>query len=47
MVKVLLDVEVIEGNTVVEIIDKFEKENGMKSRLAHIKSINSLLDKKS
>jgi len=38
MTKVLLDIEVIEGSKVVEIIDEYEKENGMESRLAHQKS---------
>jgi len=47
MVKVLLDVEVIEGSKVVEIIDKFEKENNMPTRLVHIKSQESLLEKSS
>ena len=37
MAKVLLDVEVIEGDTVQEIIVAFEKENGMESRMAHLK----------
>jgi len=35
MAKVLLDVEVIEGDRVREIIADFEEKNGMKSRLAH------------
>ncbi|HHO65973.1 MAG TPA: cell division protein FtsH, partial [Epsilonproteobacteria bacterium] len=35
MAAVLLDVEVIEGTKVREIIDTFEKEHDMKSRLAH------------
>jgi len=35
MAAVLLDVEVIEGTKVREIIDTFEKEHHMKSRLAH------------
>jgi cell division protease FtsH len=35
MTAVLLDVEVIEGKKVRSIIDEFEKENGMESRLAH------------
>ncbi len=39
MAKVLLDVEVIEGEKVREIIENFEKENGMKSRLAHTKKV--------
>jgi cell division protease FtsH len=42
MTKVLLDVEVIEGSKVVEIIDTFEKQNGMESRLMHQKSRDSL-----
>ncbi len=37
MAEVLLDVEVIEGDTVQEIIIAFEKENGMESRMAHLK----------
>jgi len=35
MTAVLLDVEVIEGTKVRSIIDEFEKENNMESRLAH------------
>ncbi len=35
MTAVLLDVEVIEGTKVREIIDTYEKENNLKSRLAH------------
>jgi len=35
MAEVLLDVEVIEGKKVRSIIEEFEKENNMKSRLAH------------
>ncbi len=35
MTAVLLDVEVIEGKKVREIIDAYEKENNLKSRLAH------------
>jgi cell division protease FtsH len=35
MAAVLLDVEVIEGTKVREIIDTFEKEYNMESRLAH------------
>ena len=35
MTAVLLDVEVIEGTKVRSIIEDFEKENEMKSRLAH------------
>jgi cell division protease FtsH len=35
MAGVLLDVEVIEGKKVREIIDTYEKENNMESRLAH------------
>jgi cell division protease FtsH len=34
MAKVLLEVEVIEGSKVKEIIAEYEKENGMESRLA-------------
>ena len=37
MANVLLDVEVIEGAKVRSIIDNFEKENNMESRLAHTK----------
>ena len=37
MTAVLLDVEVIEGNKVQAIIKEFEEENGMESRLAHVK----------
>ncbi len=39
MVAVLLDVEVIEGKKVREIIENFEKENNMQSRLAHKEKI--------
>jgi len=35
MTAVLLDVEVIEGKKVRDIIENFEKENNMESRLAH------------
>ena len=35
MTAVLLDIEVIEGTKVRSIIDEYEKENNMKSRLAH------------
>ena len=35
MAAVLLDLEVIEGTKVRSIIDEFEKEHGMESRLAH------------
>jgi len=35
MTAVLLDVEVIEGTKVREIIETYEKENNMESRLAH------------
>ena len=35
MAAVLLDVEVIEGKKVRSIIEKFEEENNMESRLAH------------
>ena len=38
MAAVLLDVEVIEGDTVQEIIIAFEKENGMESRMAHLEN---------
>jgi cell division protease FtsH len=36
MTAVLLDVEVIEGDTVQSIIAKFEEENGMESRMVHL-----------
>jgi len=39
MAAVLLDVEVIEGTKVRSIIDEFEKEHNMKSRLAHTEKI--------
>jgi cell division protease FtsH len=35
MARVLLDVEVIEGSKVREIIEEYEKSKGMESRLAH------------
>jgi len=35
MTAVLLDVEVIEGSRVRQIIQEYEEENGMQSRLAH------------
>ncbi|DAB40311.1 MAG TPA: cell division protein FtsH [Sulfurovum sp. UBA12169] len=38
MATILLDIEVIEGTKVREIIDTFEKENHMQSRLAHTKA---------
>jgi len=37
MTAVLLDVEVIEGAKVQEIILAFEEENNMESRMAHVK----------
>ncbi|KYJ86329.1 ATP-dependent zinc metalloprotease FtsH [Sulfurovum riftiae] len=37
MAKVLLDVEVIEGKKVRDIIENYEKEKGLPSRLAHTK----------
>jgi len=37
MSAVLLDVEVIEGDKVQSIIKEFEVENGMESRMAHVK----------
>ncbi len=37
MTAILLDVEVIEGDKVQEIILDFEKENEMESRMAHLK----------
>jgi cell division protease FtsH len=39
MAAVLLDVEVIEGTKVREIIDTFEKDHNMESRLAHTEKI--------
>jgi len=36
MASILLDVEVIEGDTVQSIIKEFEEENGMESRMAHL-----------
>jgi len=39
MTKELLDTEVIEGTTVRKIIENFEKEHGMESRLAHKEAI--------
>jgi len=39
MTKELLDAEVIEGTTVRKIIENFEKEHGMESRLAHKEAI--------
>ena len=39
MTKELLDAEVIEGTTVRKIIENFEKEHGMQSRLAHKEAI--------
>ena len=39
MAKELLDAEVIEGTTVRKIIENFEKEHGMPSRLAHKEAI--------
>jgi len=39
MANVLLDVEVIEGKKVREIIQAFEISKGMKSRLAHGKKV--------
>ena len=39
MAKILLDVEVIEGKKVREIIEEFEKKNNMPSRLAHNKVV--------
>jgi len=37
MASVLLDAEVIEGTKVRQIIEEYEEENGLKSRLAHNK----------
>jgi len=45
MTEVLLDVEVIEGTKVVEIINEFEESNGLESRLAHQKSRDMLAKK--
>ena len=42
MTKVLLEVEVIEGKTVRSIIEKFEIDNEMESRLAHKDKIAKL-----
>ena len=39
MTKELLDAEVIEGTTVRKIIENFEQEHGMESRLAHKEAI--------
>lgn len=39
MTAVLLDVEVIEGKKVREIIDEYEKANNLESRLAHTEKI--------
>jgi len=36
MASILLDVEVIEGDTVQSIIREFEEENGMESRMVHL-----------
>ncbi len=47
MARVLLDVEVIEGAKVREIIEEFEKSNGMESRLAHKKESDSKKDEES
>ena len=44
MTAVLLDVEVIEGARVQEIILDFEKENELESRMAHLKKKESLTD---
>ncbi|HHH51985.1 MAG TPA: ATP-dependent metallopeptidase FtsH/Yme1/Tma family protein [Campylobacterales bacterium] len=40
MASILLDVEVIEGDTVQSIIKEFEEENGMESRMAHLPKEN-------
>jgi len=42
MTSVLLDVEVIEGNKVRSIIEEYEKENNLESRLAHTQKIAKL-----
>jgi cell division protease FtsH len=47
MAKVLLDVEVIEGETVQKIIDEFEKKHNKKSRLAHPRAFLESSDEKS
>ena len=39
MAKILLEVEVIEGDKVRQVIEDFEEENGMPSRLAHKKIV--------
>jgi len=39
MTAILLDVEVIEGKKVQEIIKAFEEENNLESRMAHIKNV--------
>jgi len=39
MAAILLDIEVIEGTKVREIIDTFEKDHNMESRLAHTEKI--------
>jgi len=39
MAGILLDIEVIEGEKVREVIKTFEEENGMPSRLAHNKKV--------
>ncbi len=41
MTAVLLDVEVIEGKKVQEIIKAFEEENGLESRMAHVQTKES------
>ncbi len=46
MARVLLEVEVIEGKKVREIIKKFEEENNMPSRLAHKDKIEKEESKK-
>jgi len=45
MVKVLLDIEVIEGSKVRQIIENYEIENGMESRLAHMRAGESVQNK--
>ena len=39
MTAVLLDVEVIEGKRVQEIIKAFEEENNLESRMAHLQDV--------
>ena len=41
MTAVLLDIEVIEGEKVQSIIKNFEEENGLESRMAHFKKVET------